>query len=55
MVFLDISALRKLVLPLQSSHIIRPVFDRMFHGFRSISKGNEGCHSDSVPAAEGIV
>jgi len=55
--FLDIFCLAEVgfAITISSSPIIRPVFDRMFHGLRSISKGNEGSQlSDPVPAAEGI-
>jgi hypothetical protein len=58
MMFLDIFCLAEVgfVITISSSPIIRPVLNRMFRGFRSISKGNEGSQlSDSVPAAEGIV
>jgi hypothetical protein len=41
---------------ISSSAIIRPVFDRIFHNMRSISKSNEGSQvSDPHPTSERIV
>jgi len=58
MMFPDIFCLVEVgfAIAISSSPIVRPVLDRMFHGLRSISKGNEGSQlSDPVPDAERIV